>query len=588
MENLSGTPATDAASGQMLMYIKSDHLYIKKPATAEVILVEDGTNLGSPTANPDGADVFSQKNASGQLEFRRLTSSDGTVNFDSATDSNLIDITVDLTDINDELDHGTLLGLGDDDHLQYLLLAGRSGGQVANGGIDASDDLTLNSTAHATKGKILFGDGAAYDDALDNLGIGTQAPASTARLDIQDTQTTVAQRDMVLLDAQYTANATTATSKRGLFNFVRTSTDATFTNSGTFIVSQHSGQVLGAGDNTGLNVATFSGMNASPAVGGSASTIIGHYIAMGTNAQGVTDSFAIQIKNITGGVANVTNPWGMYQEEALVNNAFAGKVRFGSLVKPTEAIDVTGKIQVSSDIIFSADGGGSIGEVAAKRPDRVSVLNTINLNSLTASQPVVSDASKNLVSLSYASFGGNLDHGDLLGLGDDDHTQYLLLAGRSGGQIANGGIDASDDLELRSTANATKGRVKIIDGSEFQHSSRVMAEATVQTTDATVTNCGTIALSDDRVYNVIVRVIARRSDGGAEARASWQFQTTAYRAAAGSATLQGSVKQEYKSSSTSGLDANLDVDTNDLRVRVTGKASEDFEWKCYVDYIESD
>lgn len=58
-------------------------------------------------------------------------------------------------------------------------------------------------------------------------------------------------------------------------------------------------------------------------------------------------------------------------------------------------------------------------------------------------------------------------HGDLSGLSADDHTQYALLAGRSGGQTLYGGTDASDDLTLESTSNATKGNV-IIPSSDFQ------------------------------------------------------------------------------------------------------------------------
>lgn len=53
-----------------------------------------------------------------------------------------------------EVDHGTVTGLGDDDHSQYLLLAGRSGGQSIIGGTDASDGLTLESTSNVTKGLI--------------------------------------------------------------------------------------------------------------------------------------------------------------------------------------------------------------------------------------------------------------------------------------------------------------------------------------------------------------------------------------------------------------------------------------------------
>lgn len=57
-----------------------------------------------------------------------------------------------------EIDHGVLNGLGDDDHSQYSLLAGRSGGQTLLGGTDANDDLTLGSTSNATKGNIVAQD----------------------------------------------------------------------------------------------------------------------------------------------------------------------------------------------------------------------------------------------------------------------------------------------------------------------------------------------------------------------------------------------------------------------------------------------
>ena len=62
-----------------------------------------------------------------------------------------------------------------------------------------------------------------------------------------------------------------------------------------------------------------------------------------------------------------------------------------------------------------------------------------------------------------AASGGITDHGALTGLGDDDHTQYVLLAGRGGGQTLMGGTAAGDDLNLRSTSNATKGQVIVGD-----------------------------------------------------------------------------------------------------------------------------
>ena len=54
---------------------------------------------------------------------------------------------------------------------------------------------------------------------------------------------------------------------------------------------------------------------------------------------------------------------------------------------------------------------------------------------------------------------GGVDHGSLAGLLDDDHSQYLFLAGRAGGQIAVGGTAASENLILRATSNATDGNI---------------------------------------------------------------------------------------------------------------------------------
>ncbi|HBH97828.1 MAG TPA: hypothetical protein DDX89_08645, partial [Candidatus Omnitrophica bacterium] len=58
---------------------------------------------------------------------------------------------------------------------------------------------------------------------------------------------------------------------------------------------------------------------------------------------------------------------------------------------------------------------------------------------------------------------GNIDHGAISCLADDDHTQYALLAGRSGGQTFKGGTAATENLTLESTANASKGVIVALD-----------------------------------------------------------------------------------------------------------------------------
>lgn len=56
-------------------------------------------------------------------------------------------------------------------------------------------------------------------------------------------------------------------------------------------------------------------------------------------------------------------------------------------------------------------------------------------------------------------------HADISGLtaGDAGHTQFVMLAGRAGGQVIQGGSGNGEDLVLESTAAATKGDVLVKD-----------------------------------------------------------------------------------------------------------------------------
>lgn len=87
--------------------------------------------------------------------------------------------------------HSSLTGLTTgDDHTQYALLAGRSGGQVLYGGTGSGDNLQLLSTSHATMGKILIGANSAYDDVNERLGIGTTSPGGPLALVVTGTYST--------------------------------------------------------------------------------------------------------------------------------------------------------------------------------------------------------------------------------------------------------------------------------------------------------------------------------------------------------------------------------------------------------------
>ncbi len=85
------------------------------------------------------------------------------------------------TDLVGSTDHGALTGLGDDDHTQYALLAGRGAGQNLRGGTAASANLTLESTSDVTKGYVLL------QPSGGSVGIGTTAPHASAVMQMAST-----------------------------------------------------------------------------------------------------------------------------------------------------------------------------------------------------------------------------------------------------------------------------------------------------------------------------------------------------------------------------------------------------------------
>jgi len=86
-------------------------------------------------------------------------------------------------------DHGNLAGLSDDDHTQYGLLVGRSGGQTYVGGTDAGDDLTLQTTSNASKGSYIFSELTTANGILRTDGSGVV----TSSVDLPDGTTATTQ-----------------------------------------------------------------------------------------------------------------------------------------------------------------------------------------------------------------------------------------------------------------------------------------------------------------------------------------------------------------------------------------------------------
>lgn len=139
--------------------------------------------------------------------------------------------------------------------------------------------------------------------------------------------------------------------------------------------------------------------------------------------------------------------------------------------------DGTGYVEVTSNILPSADGTKDLGAIASRfnslfldnaisdGTDSILMATLLSLRDInvaaTSGMTLFYDGTKWNPSLPDTE----ITHSSLSGLttGDAGHTQFALLAGRAGGQTLQGGTAASETLVLESTAHATKGTVQTKD-----------------------------------------------------------------------------------------------------------------------------
>jgi hypothetical protein len=85
------------------------------------------------------------------------------------------------------------------------------------------------------------------------------------------------------------------------------------------------------------------------------------------------------------------------------------------------------------------------------------VLSTLGVSAFV--QTLLDDADAAAV---RATIGAVVDHGGLTGLGDDDHSQYALLAGRASPQTLYGGTGGGAVLTLAGTPNSVPGYIRVL------------------------------------------------------------------------------------------------------------------------------
>lgn len=111
--------------------------------------------------------------------------------------------------------------------------------------------------------------------------------------------------------------------------------------------------------------------------------------------------------------------------------------------------------------------------------------------------------------------------------------------------------------------------------------------ATVSTTDATVTTCGSYTLPDETIIIVRAYVVGRTTAGVA---ANYIRAAGAQREAAAGAALVGAVDVTgwFHTGEDAGAalwDCTLDVSGNDIRCRVTGAAATTIAWRALLEIL---
>lgn len=160
---------------------------------------------------------------------------------------------------------------------------------------------------------------------------------------------------------------------------------------------------------------------------------------------------------------------------------------------------------------------------------------------------------------------------------DDDSSAVEIRAGN----ISYIKIDSSNNAEVLHFGTS-QNLTKIIELPETYTDGiqRLVGEKVV-TTDATQTTCQTITLNDDSVYHIEVDVIAIETSS-ITATASYKLIGTFYRASGGGATISGSVSAVHSGDYPVNLDATLDTNGNDVRIRVTGLSGTSIRWISFV------
>ncbi len=390
-------------------------------------------------------------------------------------------------------DHGLLTGLTDDDHAQYLLLAGRSGQLI-------TDDITISGDLSLLKHSLLFGTSGSEDTNLYRQGAN--------ELQTDDNFTAVGHvrsNDLIWASAGFAGTKIVARFE----NF-----DDTLGISAAAFAVKLSGSEWNAVKwekevawNSGSSAAIkdvstiLSTLSADAELEVMRLTSDGN-VGIGTgdpqsllHASGVgTFNSYLDFQEIATPATPNANFYRVYPktdgEYYGKNDAGAETLLSLNNLGELENVNLAGETQddhlafdgtnwVPSGILAGGvlDHGALTGLADDDHTQYTLATGTRAFTGTVAGITPTADA--HLTTKAYVDggtyFDTSFDHGAMGGLGDDDHAQYALLAGRAGGQILTGGTGAGDDLQLTSNdvVSLNPGSTNVDIGLPFTNNKRL-------------------------------------------------------------------------------------------------------------------
>jgi hypothetical protein len=458
-------------------------------------------------------------------------------------------------------DHGALTGLGDDDHTQYLLADGTRNlsshltfdGLGTDPGASAPDKANLYFDTVADRLKISQNGGGFEDVAVasDIPSVITDHGALTGLGDDDHTQYSLADgtRDFtgVVVGITPTLDAHLAT--KGYVDGAAGTTDhGALTGLGD---DDHTQYVLVNG--TRVMTGSLSVETTIPSVG---------LVGASASAAGPQANF----KRSKGSIASPT---------IVADGNFVGALNF-------QAYDGSSFL-TSAQVIAQIDGAPGASDVPTRldfytgnstpSPRRLSVQADGALTWIEQAAPALSVAGDARIYLDSTSKtlkvsedggayqdlvggGGTTDHGALTGLGDDDHTQYVL---------ADGTRSFTGDVQRSPDASHSSSDV-------------VMYATTTDDTPTPLAGGPTLASGDTWGYEIIL--VGRDAGGGDSAM--YKYLLMGENVGGTSAQVGSTTSQEIEDVAAWVVTVTIDDTTDKLKIVVTGTAATTIKWTADV------